>query len=277
MKRKILTGLAALTVIIVMSSYALMSYTTKKIADNLWQQLGIPETSGRNNIKESFLSGALRYYGVRNFKNITLNNRAAIATDLLNYTKKYVSTPEFNKEYLKFRQDMKPYPPDAPKTKEGIREGYIKELETQLQNMQKLLPTTKDEIVKKFFTERIPQLKKEIEDLKLPNNPRVENAWQAEQNRIKWANEAYQKKVKEWETEFPESYVQLIKNRLEQFLDKTKDMDYNAELTERQGKKRFTNPVYEGKDYQWKMAFRAGKEVTETARIFAQQWLKELN
>ena len=71
--------------------------------------------------------------------------------------------------------------------------------------------------------------------------------------------------------------MQLIKTRLFKFLEVTKDIDYNAQLTERNGKKYFANPKYEGKSGQWKMAFRAGKEVTETARTFVQEWLKELN
>jgi hypothetical protein len=49
-------------------------------------------------------------------------------------------------------------------------------------------------------------------------------------------------------------------------LDYTKDIDYNAHLSEKYRKKRFVNPVYEGKRTEWKQGFRAGKEVTEQAR-----------
>ncbi len=59
-------------------------------------------------------------------------------------------------------------------------------------------------------------------------------------------------------------------------LETTKDVDFNAKLTEQYGKKRFVNPAYEAKSAEWKMAFRAGKEVTEVTRSFAQQWLNEL-
>ncbi|RYE20883.1 MAG: choice-of-anchor D domain-containing protein, partial [Sphingobacteriales bacterium] len=57
-------------------------------------------------------------------------------------------------------------------------------------------------------------------------------------------------------------------------LDKTL-ADYLPEF-EKYGKKRFVNPVYEGKRTEWKQGFRAGKEVTESARAFAQKWLSEL-
>ena len=59
-------------------------------------------------------------------------------------------------------------------------------------------------------------------------------------------------------------------------LEITKDVDYNAELKEINNKKKFVNASYEAKRPEWKMAFRAGKEVTEVTRAFAEQWLDEL-
>ena len=53
-------------------------------------------------------------------------------------------------------------------------------------------------------------------------------------------------------------------------------MDFNAELKDQNGKKKFVNPVYEAKRPEWKMAFRAGADVTELTRAFALQWLEEL-
>jgi hypothetical protein len=38
----------------------------------------------------------------------------------------------------------------------------------------------------------------------------------------------------------------------------------------------FANAEYENKPGEWKLAFRAGKEATETSRTFANDWLKSL-
>jgi hypothetical protein len=38
----------------------------------------------------------------------------------------------------------------------------------------------------------------------------------------------------------------------------------------------FKNMDYERIDYRFKLGFRAGKAATESARTFAQAWLKEL-
>ena len=43
------------------------------------------------------------------------------------------------------------------------------------------------------------------------------------------------------------------------------------------GKKKFVNPTYEGKSYNWKQIYRAGREVIEPAISFAEQWIREIN
>ena len=79
-----------------------------------------------------------------------------------------------------------------------------------------------------------------------------------------------------WETDYPENINNFIADKLKKMLEYTKGIDYNAALVEKYGKKRFVNPTYEGKGTEWKQGFRAGKEVTETARAFAEKWLTEL-
>ena len=63
--------------------------------------------------------------------------------------------------------------------------------------------------------------------------------------------------------------------------DYTKDIDYNAALVEKYGKKRFVTQSNEPrrtdpKAIGWKQGFRAGKDVTEPARAFAKKLLSEL-
>lgn len=277
MKRRILTGIIATAIIIFMSSFVLVNYTTKKITDDIWKLLGITEKDGKLSIDQSFRQGYLFSYGAKNAKNIALGNRAAVATDLLNYTKQYINSPVFTTEYLKYRESLKPQPPEPMKTKESIREKFIKDTEDGIRNIEKVIAATADAGVKKTLGDQIPVQKKQLEDYKSPNSKMIEMAWQGEQNNFKRRNDQYLQSVKQWEADLPENTSQLIKARLVKLLEVTKDIDYSAALTERNGKKYFVNPKYEAQNPQWKMGFRAGKEVTETARVFAQQWLKELN
>ena len=85
--------------------------------------------------------------------------------------------------------------------------------------------------------------------------------------------------MKRWEKEFPENINAFITDKLKKMPDYTKDIDYNAALVEKYGKKRFVNQSYEAKRTDpiaigWKQGFRAGKDVTEPARAFAKKWLR---
>ena len=100
-----------------------------------------------------------------------------------------------------------------------------------------------------------------------------------------WANRNYEYKLKvyneamqNFEAKYPSDPKPLLKQRLQDILTITADVDYAAEFKEGpKGKKVFVNPIYEQKPAEWKLAFRAGKPATDAVRAAAQQWLKELN
>lgn len=279
MKRKFFTGIAATALIIFMSSFALVSYRVKNAPEEFWIQLGITEIEAKEHIRMSFLyeAGLVRTLPVRN--NIATGDKAVIVLEAMKYAKQYVSSAEFEKEYQQFREIVKPKPYTAvAKTKETIREESIKRNETVIENLQKqLLLSTTDTFLKKAYREHIVELKREIEDFKKPNSGLIDNMWRLDQENATRLNERFKELAKQWEINYPQNYWPVIKARLVNFLALTNGIDYNATLAERNGKQIFTNPKYEAKSAQWKMAFRAGKEVTETARTFAQQWLKEIN
>jgi hypothetical protein len=77
---------------------------------------------------------------------------------------------------------------------------------------------------------------------------------------------------KDNENKYPSDPQRLIKKRLEEFLEVSGSVDFNARLAGNS----FTNAEYEGKDDRWKMCFRAGREVVGAAREEAKKWLSEL-
>ena len=81
------------------------------MTDDVWKVLGLSRQSGTDAVKNSFLNGYLYYYGAKNFKNIAVNDRAAIARDMLTYTKEYISGAEFKKQYEDMRKGAKPQEP----------------------------------------------------------------------------------------------------------------------------------------------------------------------
>ena len=93
---------------------------------------------------------------------------------------------------------------------------------------------------------------------------------------VKASQASYAGQLKEWEEQYPANHMLFVKHRLQKFLEETKEIYFNAELTLKGGKKVFVNPKYEGKNRRWKMAYRAGKEVVEPAREFVQLWITEI-
>lgn len=79
----------------------------------------------------------------------------------------------------------------------------------------------------------------------------------------------------ELEKKYPADPVDLIKQRLNQFLEISETVDFDATL--KPNSSTFSNPDYEKKDGYWKMCYRAGREVVAAAREEAKKWLDELN
>jgi hypothetical protein len=67
-----------------------------------------------------------------------------------------------------------------------------------------------------------------------------------------------------------------LRRRLQEFLDVSADVDFAAATTGSGSGRRFVKEEYEAKSNQWKMCFRAGREATEAARAFAQEWMESL-
>ena len=74
------------------------------------------------------------------------------------------------------------------------------------------------------------------------------------------------------ETALPANHVQLVKARLEEFLKESATVDFNAQLNGNV----FANTEYERKSHQWKMYYRAGKAVIETAQAEVKAWLDDI-
>ncbi|MGZ5190855.1 MAG: hypothetical protein ACXWCZ_07515 [Flavisolibacter sp.] len=244
---------------------------------DLWQQLGVTEIEGTERIRESFLTGYLLTYGVKNFKNIVVNDRKTVTTDLLNYTKNYVQTQGFSKAYETKRLRAKPRDMSKkPKTEDQIREEKIAETKKAIANYEKSIQTTTAADIKKVLEDGIQAQKKQLAEYQDHKNEMISMIAKTQQQQYETAVKRYEDDLKKWEQDYPAEPSKFIKARLQQVLSATENIDYNAELIERNGKKYFVIQEYEKKNKNWKYGFRAGKEVTETVRSFVQNWLSQL-
>jgi hypothetical protein len=249
-----------------------------KMADDVWKVFGITKQTGDEKIKNSFINGYLYYYGVKNLKSIAQGDRETVAKNLLTYTKEYVSSPVFIKEYEAMRKSAQPQEPVSKKLRsiEEIQKDEIAKTEKSIKDSEKTMKELPD--LAKSLQPLMDMLKKNLKDYQDPKNTYFANIALGEkydqENQIK----SHKERTKQWEVTYPENVNLFVAERLQRMLDATKDIDYSAELKEdKYGKKKFVNSKYEYKNGDWKMGFRAGKEVTETSRAFVQKWLSELN
>ncbi len=257
-------------------SVFLFAFTSEKFTEEIWKQLGLSKKEGNYSISQSFLHGYLYYYGVKNIRQITGSNRVALVKDMGAYVKQYVNTDEFKKEYLEYRELSKPAAPKPAKSIDEVRKEQTGNMQKSIDQLEKMLKMDNPDL-RKMAAENIGTLKKQKAELEDPKNELIKMMADNEKLMYQTSLKNYQEQYTKWESQLPENHMILVKSRLQKFLDLTSDVDYNAELKEQYGKKRFVNPVYERKPAEWKQAFRAGKEATDAARAFAQQWLKEIN
>lgn len=266
-----------LTCMLISSSFLFSSYQAKKMTDDIWKMLGISRQTGTEGIKNSFLNGYLYYYGVKNAKNIAVNDRASVAKDLLNYTKEYVSGSAFKKQYEELRKSAKPQEPVLKPLRSvlEIQKDEIAKTEKGIKDTEKTLKEVNADMAK-AIQPVLDMLRKNLKDYQDPGHEYFSNIAMGEKYQQENDVKRYKERMQQWETNFPESINAFITDKLKKMLEYTKGIDYNAALVEKYGKKRFVNQAYEGKRTEWKQGFRAGKDVTESARAFAEKWLSEL-
>ena len=257
------------------TSFVLMAFKAKQMYSDIFQQLGISKTKADENIRSSFLNGYFHYYGAEKAKNILTGNRAEIAKDLLNYTKQQVNSEAFRKQYEQMRKDAMPEEPtEKLLTKEEVRKREIAGVEKSLAESAKTIKELPD--MAKILQPTIDMLKKNLADYKDPKSAAIEMYYQGEVYEHEHRIKRYKERLAQWEKDYPANYKLVIKERLQKFISLAKTVDFTAELKTVGNKKKFVNPAYEGKSYEWKQVFRAGKEVIIPAIAFAENWIREM-
>lgn len=120
--------------------------------------------------------------------------------------------------------------------------------------------------------------------------PQFEKAYQAFRNDYKpeepgtegsaedleYARNYYNEQLAEWKANYPATSKEMLRRRLREFLEVSRDVDYDAQLVRKGRKMVFVNEDYESQSEEWKRCFRAGKAPVEKARAIAKSWLAEL-
>jgi hypothetical protein len=225
-------------------------------------------------IENSIGGGYLSYPG--DARLIPAAKRAAIVRAAGEFAKTYVKTDAFKSWYAEYRDQHKPTMPEELKSAADNRSEQVDSLKKSLAEMEKAYKEAPAG-AKEIFRQNIETTKQMLKEFGKANPQQDQQMDQYAKQANEQSRKEYNDKVAQWEKEFPAgNYRPLLKKRLKEFLDASAGVDFNATLVAKGKKKAFANPDYENKDGDWKRCFRAGKEATEAARAFAQQWLKEL-
>ena len=244
------------------------------------KNLAVSEDALKNSVWNALSSRSLYVPSVAKFKALATGDRAAMVRDAVAFAKSYVQTDEFMKKYLSVRESNKPQPPQKPKSMAEMKQEHKESLEKSLKQSEESLKKAAPDM-KKIFQNVVDMTKQQLNDLDSPNNPLYGNPKQMDdmmQKGYAQGLEMHKQQIAKWEEEYPANPTPMIRKWLTEFLDASKGVDFNAAITtNKYNTKVFANSTYEGKSREWKMCFRAGKEVVEAGRAEAQKWLEELN
>lgn len=244
-------------------------------AGDVLQQLNVSKADAGKEVVESFAYGYVNVSRVRNvFRSASPSARAAMVEQALAWTKAYVSSPQFAKAYAEHREASKPIADEQQTTsideelkqRRAQRAAELAEAKKNVAEMPAEYRKAAEEGLK--AAEAAAKQYDTAEFRKMERDALVMERQQAAGD--------YKEQLEKWENDLPADPKALVRKRLQEFLDATADVDFDAKLVAKNGKQRFANAAYEQKPSEWKLAYRAGREATAAARTFAEEWLGEL-
>jgi flagellar biosynthesis GTPase FlhF len=239
-------------------------------AGDVLSDLKISKKDAATEAVQSIAGGHVNTYRVRSvFKAASPAMRAALVEQTLIWTKAYVNSAQFAKDYAAYREQAKPQPPERTTTVDEELAERRKERQEQLAEAKKNvaeMPAEYRKIAEDGYKAAVEAMKQ----MDTPEFRKMERDGIVMQRRQEDDN--HEERLAEWEEQYPADPKELVKMRLEQFLEATEDVDFDATLNGR----KFADKQYERKPQEWKLAYRAGREPVEKARAFAEAWLKEM-
>jgi flagellar biosynthesis GTPase FlhF len=245
-------------------------------AQGAMNSLGVNEEEAKRQMVSSLNYNRVpSHLAARAFKAADAALRPKLVLGALAWIRSYTESPAFKTDYDKQRESARPTP---PKQKESIESELAKqkaERQKGLEDMRKNLVKMPPDVRKSMEATA-----KQMEEMyaKQDADPKMAAMMRQGLEMQRAADEkSYQERLSEFEKRYPADPRILIAQRLQGFLDLSKDVDFDAKLyAAERGKMKFVNSAHESKPDNWKLCYRAGKPALEAARSFAALWLKGL-
>lgn len=241
-------------------------------AASLPGELGLKEEQARQSFVSALVSGQVPVHEVRKPMQVAPPAlRATLTRGVLEWAKAYSESAEFAAAYAEVRSQAMP---EAPAPRGTVEEEIARErakMEQQIEEARQMLaslPAEQRPAMEEGIQNMIASMKQMYDDPEMrPLQVQMIEANRAEEQ------QRYQEAMEKWKEAYPEDPRSLITRRLQEFLEVSAEVDFNAKLVEDEGKMRFVEEEYEQKPGEWKLCYRAGKEAVAAAREFASAWL----
>lgn len=241
-----------------------------KYADIL-KALGIPPAMAKEKIGYSFIGSHFSAPSNSAYKTYPAGKRAEAVQQLGYFAKTYLMSVEFQKTY---KAEVELYKPSKPETVDERVAKSIAEFKKMIKQNEEMVKNPQLKSAAEYNLKGLKDMLASCEDKNHPKYAKQMSLVQMQYDGdMKW----YNNEVAKIDAKYPADIKSFLKMRLQEFLDISATVDFNAELKQSGRLKKFVNPAYESQSMNWKYCFRAGKETTDAARAFVQQWLKELN
>ena len=236
---------------------------------------GVVDAAGKQIVEGWLDSGYLNLSpAAKAFKAAAPASRAALVKNAIAWAKTYTESPAFKAAYEKERQASRPSPPEVNGTVDDELARQRAERRKGIEDMKKnLAQMTPD--MRKAMESAIKEA--EAASQKMDADPKTVAMFRqmVELQRTE-DQEAYNGRLAAFDKRWPADPKTLVACRLQEFLDISKDVDFDAKLVPAGKLMRFADPRYEEKPPTWKLCFRSGREAVAAAREAAQGWLKAI-
>ena len=244
------------------------------VAQDHLATLGISEGRAKEAVFDSFMSDAVSIAGKpAAFTAMSSTARVALVNFALTLARTFVESDEFKRRYADHREANGPEPLPEDQTADAIFAKQRAGFENQVAEMRKLFDQITPE-QRATLEEGWKQMRQQFDEMeKGERRKQIEGLLQEQRSGLVRERDAA---LKAFEKTYPTDPRALVAMRLRHFLDVTKDVDFTAQVVDKDKKKVFAAAALEAKPGEWKMCFRAGKPATDAARTFAQKWLNDL-
>jgi hypothetical protein len=254
------------------TTLAFYSFNTDRRVDDLLKELGIPAAHAKNYVWKSFIGESFSLPSNSNIENYPRNKQATAVQVIGAYIKDYLISADFAKQYQILREERKPALPKsvAERLKKELNNLYLalKEAENACGKASTELKPIYDASIRKY--------KQSINALENDYDPQHAAQIQGIITQYDYDMSDYRFRLKQFEKKYPADVKLFIRNRLQDFLQLSSTVDFDADVKLESNGQKFADPAYEERSQAWKYCFLAGRDATTAARKLAAKWIKEI-